>query len=194
MKLKIDKSWTLFLDRDGVINERLPGLYIRDWKDFHFTEGALEAIAGFSKIFGKVIIVTNQQGLGKGLMSLEELQLVHKKMLKTIEAKGGKVDGIYYCPKKSREHPNCRKPDPFMAMQAQKDFPTIDFSRSVMVGDSIADIQFGNSLGMKTVWIEGKEEEKEQLNKLLSEEKIQIDFRFQKLADFYQHINHDYLI
>jgi len=154
--------WTLFLDRDGVINERLPGAYISQWSDFQFTNGAETAIAQFSAFFSRILIVTNQQGIGKGLMSIQQLEVIHGQMQSALLAKGGQIHGIYFCPDLKSKEGHCRKPSPAMALQAQKEFPEISFEHSVMVGDSISDIQFGQRLGMKTVLIDTKEDERAQ--------------------------------
>jgi D-glycero-D-manno-heptose 1,7-bisphosphate phosphatase len=79
--LNIDNSWTLFLDRDGVINNRIIDDYIKDWEDFEFIDRVLEAMQKLSLIFGKILIVTNQQGIGKGLMIENDLNKVHAKMM-----------------------------------------------------------------------------------------------------------------
>lgn len=155
-------QWTLFLDRDGVVNERLPGAYISDWKDFHFTAGALEAIAQFSSLFARIIIVTNQQGIGKGWMTETQLQAIHTRMKQEIVANKGRIDGIYYCPDLATKEDHCRKPRPALALAAQRDFPDIAFPHSIMVGDSISDIEFGQQLGMRTVLINTKFDEQEQ--------------------------------
>lgn len=155
-------NWTLFLDRDGVINERLPGAYISQWSDFEFTPGAVEAIALFSAFFARILIVTNQQGIGKGLMTNQQLEAIHRQMKTVLLAAGGQVHGIYFCPDLKSKEDHCRKPRPAMALQAQKDFPELSFEQSVMVGDSISDIQFGQQLGMKTVLIDTKEDERDQ--------------------------------
>ena len=157
-----DYMWSLFLDRDGVINERIPGAYIKDWNDFQFTPGTLEAFAHFNQIFGRVFIVTNQQGIGKGLMTQDDLSVLHQKMEAAIITHGGRIDGIYTCPDLASQTNNCRKPNPALALQAKADFPDVDFSSSIMVGDSLSDIQFGQKLGMRTVLIDTKEDEREQ--------------------------------
>jgi len=150
----INTSWTIFLDRDGVINKRRVDDYVKSIDELDFLPGALEAIKEFSKIFGRVIVVTNQQGVAKGLMSSEDVHQVHDFLRKQVSAIGGQIDGIYFCPEWAHQVPNCRKPNPSMAHQAQKDFPAIDFSRSIMVGDMPSDIAFGKNLGMITFWIQ----------------------------------------
>ena len=153
---EIDERWTLFLDRDGVINRRLPGAYVRTIDEFEWLPGAAEAIARLNRLFGLTIVVTNQQGIGKGLMGEADLQRVHEHLLGELAAAGGRIDAIYHCPDLASRTPNCRKPAPAMALQAQRDFPPIDFRRAVMVGDSISDMEFGQQLGMRCVLVEGK--------------------------------------
>lgn len=146
-------KWTLFLDRDGVINERLPQQYVCSRDQFHFLPGIPESFPLLTPIFNRIIIVTNQQGIGKGLMTISQLEVIHNFMRSSIRKMGGTIDGIYYCGHKTDEVPNHRKPSPYMAYQAKKDFPEIDFKRSIMVGDQDSDIEFGLNTGMKTVWI-----------------------------------------
>ncbi len=153
LDFEIDHSWTLFLDRDGVINRRRIGDYVKTWEEFEFLPGSLEAIVDFSKWFHVLVVVTNQQGIGKGLMSENDLNSIHKQMVKSIKDAGGRIDKVYHCPNLRSDHAECRKPKPGMGMQAQKDFPSIDFSKSIMVGDSISDMQFGEALGMKNIFI-----------------------------------------
>lgn len=156
----LDSSWTIFLDRDGVINRRIPDSYVKTKEDFVFLPKAKEAIEKLSNNFNRIVVVTNQQGLGKGLMTEDELTLVNEFMISEITKSGGKIDGVYYCSKLSSESPNCRKPNPDLAYMAKNDFPEIDFNKSIIIGDSISDIQFGKKLGMKTILIPTKEEEK----------------------------------
>jgi len=149
----IDKSWTLFLDRDGVINKRIYGGYVQHWEAFEFLPGVPESLAVFSGIFGKIIVVTNQQGIGKGIMNEDQLQSVHRKMFTEVEKAGGRIDAVFHCPDMASMPDNCRKPSPFLALKAQKQFPEIDFSKSIMVGDAESDMVFGKSAGMFTVLV-----------------------------------------
>ncbi len=152
----IDKSWTLFLDRDGVINRRIIDDYVKNPDEFEFLPNVQNAIKICSEFFGRIFIVTNQQGIGKGLMTIEQLEEVHEKLLKGITLAGGRIDQIYFCPELAdSNHPN-RKPEIGMAVHAQKDFPEIDFSKSIMVGDSISDMEFGRKAGMVNVFIAPK--------------------------------------
>lgn len=155
--LQINKDWSLFLDRDGVINRKLEDDYVKHWIEFEFIEGSVDAFKFLKTVFAHIVIVTNQQGIGKKLYRTEDLELIHKNMLYEIAFYGGRVDKVYFSPHlKSENHPS-RKPGIGMALQAKEDFPAIDFSRSIIVGDSISDMEFGRNAGMKTIFIAEKE-------------------------------------
>jgi D-glycero-D-manno-heptose 1,7-bisphosphate phosphatase/D-glycero-alpha-D-manno-heptose 1-phosphate guanylyltransferase len=149
---KIDSRWTLFLDRDGVINVEKDKSYVFHYGEFVFYERGLEALTLLSGRFHRIVVVTNQKGVGKGLMTREALTDIHEKMTAEILAGGGRIDAIYYCDDLSDDHPH-RKPNPGMAFAAQRDLPEIDFSRSVMVGNNISDMEFGRNAGMYTVFL-----------------------------------------
>lgn len=150
---KINKEWTLFLDRDGVINRRLPDDYVKEWNDFVFLPGVLHAISIFTQYFGNIFIVTNQQGIGKGLMTESQLADIHREMLAKIEAHGGKISRIYHCPELRDSGSVFRKPEIGMGMQAKKNFPEVDFKRSMMAGDTLSDLQFAHNLKMLGILI-----------------------------------------
>ena len=164
--LDLSKYNTLFLDRDGVINKRIPGDYIKTVAEFEFLPGVLDAIVQFSQQFKYIIVVTNQAGIGKGQMTLASLHKVHHHMLIEVEKAGGRIDAIYFCPELHDHNPICRKPNTGMAWLAKTNFPDIEFHSSIMVGDSHSDMLFGQRLGMATVLVEGKEEEQEILQKI----------------------------
>jgi D-glycero-D-manno-heptose 1,7-bisphosphate phosphatase len=151
--MSFDKSWTLFLDRDGVINRKRDNDYVKRWEEFEFLPGALEALASLEKVFGHILIVTNQQGIGKGIYTVDDLNEVHRRMMEQIEKAGGRIDRIYFCPGLAKDDPPCRKPNTGMALDAKRDFPSIDLSRSVIVGDSMSDMEMGRNAGMHTVFI-----------------------------------------
>ncbi len=155
----IDTSWTLFLDRDGVINNKIENGYVTKWEDFHFIKGSEKAVVDASHRFGRIIVVTNQQGVSKNLMSAPELEDIHFKMQDKISSLGGKIDSIYACTDLASANKNCRKPAPSMGLKAKEDFTEIEFYKSVMIGDSDSDIEFGKNLGMYTVRI-GADSEK----------------------------------
>ena len=141
------------MDRDGVINKRLQDRYVASWEQFEFNEGVIESIVKFNKFFKYIVVVTNQQGVGKQVMTEETLHDIHKKMLKTIEDAGGRIDKVYYCSGLALDNPKCRKPNTGMADQATLDFVGIDLKNAVMVGDSVCDMGFGINCGMRTVFL-----------------------------------------
>jgi D-glycero-D-manno-heptose 1,7-bisphosphate phosphatase len=152
--LCIGKDWTLFLDRDGVINKKIEGDYVRSWSQFEFIDGAIEGLKILRKIFGRIIVVTNQRGIGLGLMTENDLHKIHENMQKILQENGVFIDKIYYCPHDyQKENCDCRKPKVGLALKAKTDFPEIDFKKSIVLGDSISDIEFGKSLDMITVFI-----------------------------------------
>jgi len=161
-----------------VINLRTPGDYVRSPDAFEPVPGLGEAMRLLADCFGRIVVVTNQAGIGKGLMTEADLVEVHTRMLQLVTAAGGRIDRAYHCPHPPAAGCNCRKPLPGMGHQAQSDFPDIDFAQSWMVGDSASDLDFGRRLGMRMVLIEGKTEEAELLAA------AQPDFRFGSLLDF----------
>lgn len=126
--------------------------YIHTWDEFVFYEGVQAAIAVFAKIFHRIIVITNQKGVGKGVTRLEDLQLIHKNMIADIEAKSGRIDAVYFCPDLDSDSPD-RKPNPGMGLQAARDFPDIDLDKAIMVGNTISDMQFGRNLGVQTIFL-----------------------------------------
>lgn len=141
----INSSWTLFIDRDGVINDEKYLDYINTWDEFKFYEGVKDAFEIFNKKFGIIVMITNQRGVSKGLTKLEDLHLIHKNMVEEIANAGGRIDKIYFCTE--MESPN-RKPNPGMGLQAIKDFPEIDLAKSIMIGNTFSDMKFGRNLGV----------------------------------------------
>lgn len=159
MKLNwnVDSSWTLFIDRDGVINERNFEGYILNKKDFIFKEGVLESSGALFSKFNHVVIVTNQQCVGKGLISIDEVREIHDSMESSLIQNGAKIDLILVAPEIRGSENSTRKPDSHMGLMAQNKFKNIDFKKSIMVGDTDSDIEFGKNLEMKTVLIESTE-------------------------------------
>ena len=143
---------TLFLDRDGVINVLRPHDYVKSWDEFEFTDGAIEALRMLSPLFRHIVVVTNQRGVGKGVMTEEALRTIHRRMIEAVAAGGGRIDAVYYCADRNEDSPN-RKPNTGMALQARRDFPDIDFSKTILVGDSGSDMEFGRRIGARTVLI-----------------------------------------
>jgi histidinol-phosphate phosphatase family protein len=113
----------------------------------------MEAISRFSGVFGRIIVVSNQQGVGKGLMTEQQVSDLHNKMLKEISNQGGRVDAVYFSPHLESSGSVMRKPAVGMALRARKQFPEIHFKQSVIAGDSLSDMVFGKRVGMKTVFL-----------------------------------------
>lgn len=173
---EINRDWSLFLDRDGVINVRPYNDYVKNLSEFIFISGALEAFRIFAGLFGKTLVVTNQQGVGLGLMNQSILDEIHHFLGDQVAKNGGRVDRIYCCTDIKIKDKNCRKPSITMALQAKADFPAIDFSKSVMVGDTSSDIEFGRNAGMFCV--------------LIGDEKTSIepDLQFDSLLSFAKYL------
>lgn len=144
---------TLFLDRDGVINRRIVDGYVTRPADFVLIDGVLEAMALFAKRFDRIFIVTNQQGIGKGLMTEADLEAVHSGLLRQVAEAGGRIDRIYHCPNLKSDHSFMRKPSIGMALRARREFSDVVLHQSVMVGDTASDMLFGRRAGMQTVLV-----------------------------------------
>ena len=172
----INPTWTIFLDRDGVINHEKKEDYIRNSNEFVMYDEVPEAIKILSAIFSTIVIVTNQKGVGRGLMTVADLEGIHNYMTKTIVDNGGRIDKIYYCTDIDNNSPN-RKPQHGMALKAQQDFPHIDFTKSLMVGNKMSDMQFGRNAGMHTVFLATTNPE-------TAFPDAAIDFRFDNLLAF----------
>ena len=172
----IDKSWTLFIDRDGVINHEKKEDYILNWEEFRFYEGVEKAFQKLAGKFGKIIIVSNQRGVGKQLMTEHDLRTIHQNMQNAIEAAGGRIDKIYYCTSTDNKHPD-RKPNPGMAFHAKNYFDSIDLSRSVIIGNKPSDMLFGKNAGIYSVFLATT-------NPDVPFPHPDIDLRFDSLPDF----------
>ncbi len=179
-KLHINHKWTLFLDRDGVINYEKKDDYIRHWNEFQFYPESLVALPILAQKFNKIIITTNQKGIGKGLMTDADLATIHTHMTNQIIAVGGRIDAIYYCSDLDNSSVN-RKPQPGMALQAKKDFPNINLKDAIMVGNRMSDMEFGRNAGMHTVYLATTHPEAP-----FPDNKI--DYRFDNLFQFAQAI------
>ena len=181
IKSEIDKSWTLFLDRDGVINIESVGSYITNWSEFNFHDGALDALRSLGRVFGHVVVVSNQRGVGRGIMSMEALREINTNMRMVVAEHGGRIDKVYSCTASTDDDRN-RKPNTGMGLQAQEDFPVIDFKRCIMVGNSHSDMEFGKRLSMHTVFLTTKHEPVELPNDLIDEQYTSLQAWAKKLV------------
>jgi len=146
---------TVFLDRDGVINQKLPeGEYVSSWDRFTLLPGVPEAIAKLNQAGLRVLVVTNQRGIALGKYTAEAVQEIHQNLQQSLAPFHAKVDGFYFCPHDKKQC-DCRKPLPGLFHQAQADFPEITPESSLIIGDSLSDIEFGANLGLKTIFIAG---------------------------------------
>lgn len=142
-----------FLDRDGVINEDTG--YIGSWSEFILIDGVLDALFILQNANYKLIIVTNQSGIGRGFYSEEQYQILSKKILDFFSSNGIKIAKIYHCPHSPASEQNgisnmceCRKPKPGMLLQAKQDFD-IDMDTSLIIGDKQSDIDAGEAAGVR---------------------------------------------
>jgi histidinol-phosphate phosphatase family protein len=143
----------VFLDRDGVINRKAPPhQYIVRWGEFEFLPHVVEAITDLNRRGFLVIVVSNQRGIARGVLTREKLDEIHARMSKELRGKGAVLDGIYYCPHDYSDNCACRKPRPGMLFEAAKDL-NIDLYQSFIVGDSEDDIAAGKAAGCRTILI-----------------------------------------
>ncbi len=141
----------VFLDRDGVINRRRPD-HVKTWDEFEFLPGVLGALATLRSMNTRVVVVTNQGAVGRGLLSPEDLDRIHTCMLQAIRAAGGHVEAIYTCLHAPGQGCACRKPAPTLFQRASLDLG-IRLSASIMVGDSPTDVEAARAAGCRPVLI-----------------------------------------
>ena len=146
---------TIFLDRDGVLNQKMPeGRWVTSRAEFQVLPGVPEAIGRLNRAGVRVIVVSNQRGIALGRLSDADVNDIHAGFQTILQAQGAHVDAFYYCPH-DKGQCGCRKPLTGMFDQARHDFPAISAATSAMIGDSLPDIEFGRRLGMLTIFIEG---------------------------------------
>jgi D-glycero-D-manno-heptose 1,7-bisphosphate phosphatase len=149
---------TVFLDRDGVINEKAPeGKWITRWEEFKLLPRVPESIRILNDLGAKVLVVTNQRGIALNLCTTEDICDIHQRLSGTLEHHGARLDAFYICPH-DRGQCLCRKPLGGMFEQAQKEFAEVTADSSLMIGDSLSDMEFADRLGMYSIFIEGKKQ------------------------------------
>jgi D-glycero-D-manno-heptose 1,7-bisphosphate phosphatase len=136
----------IFLDRDGVIIENRDN-YVRSLDDIIFYPQALKALAHAAESYYRIIIITNQSAVGRGIITLKQAQDINLKVVSEIEKYGGRVDGVFMCPHSPAAHCVCRKPQPGLFFQAARKF-SIDMNNSIMIGDALTDILAGKAAGV----------------------------------------------
>jgi D-glycero-D-manno-heptose 1,7-bisphosphate phosphatase len=143
----------IFLDRDGVINRRRVD-HVKSWDEFEFLPEALEGLREINRVGAPVVVVTNQSAVGRGLLSEADLGAIHERMLSEVAAAGGRIDAIYACLHTPFDGCDCRKPAPGLIMRATADLG-LRIECSVMVGDSVSDIQAARAAGCTPVLLRG---------------------------------------
>lgn len=146
-----DRPGVVFLDRDGVINENLDG-YVRAWESFRFLPGALDAIARLTSQGWRVVVITNQSGIGRGLLPVETLTDIHRQMCRVVEDHGGRIDNVRFCPHTPDDACACRKPSAGMLRDAAAEF-AIDLRQSYVVGDHLTDAQAALAAGCRPILV-----------------------------------------
>jgi histidinol-phosphate phosphatase family protein len=139
----------IFIDRDGVVIENRPN-YVRSVDDIEFFPEALAAIARVSLSPYKLVIITNQAGIGRGIIPVHVAEQINQRVIAEIEKTGGRIDALFLCPHKPSDGCNCRKPKPGLILQAAQELE-IELDKSIMIGDSLSDVQAGLSAGVQRV-------------------------------------------
>jgi len=140
----------VFLDRDGVINRKPPeGEYVIRWEDFHVLSGVVEGIAQLNQAGFRVVVVTNQRCVARGLITSTHLEKIHHQMSDCLARAGATIDAVYYCPHEMESRCRCRKPAPGMLLDAAREHG-IELSASWMIGDSDIDVDAGKNARCKT--------------------------------------------
>lgn len=137
----------IFLDRDGVLNENRAD-YVRDWSQVRVIPEAIHALAFPALSQYKIVIVTNQSAVGRGLLSLETATDINRRLVDRIYAEGGRVDAVYMCPHSPADECPCRKPKPGLLLQAAAEL-SLDLRCSWMIGDAWSDVQAGQRAGVR---------------------------------------------
>jgi D-glycero-D-manno-heptose 1,7-bisphosphate phosphatase len=143
-------SKAAFLDRDGVINRNAQrGEYVTRWADVHILPGVAAAIVLLNRAGFRVIIVSNQRCVAKGLITTADLEVMHQRMCDELAGAGARIDAIYYCPHETEPACGCRKPAPGMLLAAAREHQ-LNLSEPWMIGDSDIDVAAGKNAGCKT--------------------------------------------
>jgi len=142
---------TIFLDRDGVINENRPD-YVKSWGEFRFLPESREAIARLTKAGHRIVVCTNQAGIASGILSVETVEDIHRRLIDGVAEFGGVIEKVYYCPHGKDENCGCRKPRPGLLLRAHDELG-LDMSDAVFIGDAISDVRAGLAAGIRSILV-----------------------------------------
>jgi D-glycero-D-manno-heptose 1,7-bisphosphate phosphatase len=173
---------TIFLDRDGVINENRAD-YVKSWREFRFLPGAKEAIARLTQAGHRILVCTNQAGIGRGIIPVKTVEEIHYLMRVEIAQAGGRVERVYYCPHTKEANCLCRKPRPGMLLRARDELG-IDMNDAVFIGDAMTDVHAGLEAGVHTMLVLtglGREQLREHAHKV--KEPFQVAMNLEQAAD-----------
>jgi D-glycero-D-manno-heptose 1,7-bisphosphate phosphatase len=148
---------TVLLDRDGVLNQKMPeGRYVTRWEEFRILPGVAHGIARLNHAGLRTVVVSNQRGIALGRYTLADVEAIHAAFQRELAAQGAHIDAFFVCPH-DRGACHCRKPLPGLFEQARKQFPAIDAATSMMIGDSLVDMEFARNLGIASILIDSPE-------------------------------------
>ena len=142
----------IFLDRDGVINRRMVGGYVARWSEFEFLPRAIDGVVALEAFRAPIIVISNQAGVGKGLVTVENLGDMTERFVAAVRERGGRIDAVYYCPHAPSAECACRKPKPGMLLQAASDWG-VDLRSSIFIGDSSSDVAAARAVAAQPVLI-----------------------------------------
>jgi histidinol-phosphate phosphatase family protein len=144
---------TIFLDRDGVINRNRPsGDYVKSWEEFQFLPGARDAITRLTQAGFRLLVITNQACIGKGIVSWDLVQQIHDRMIQEITKSGGLIEAVLCCPHVPDDGCHCRKPSPGLLERAQEEYK-VDLGQAILVGDSVKDVQTAAAVRMPAIMV-----------------------------------------
>lgn len=141
----------IFLDRDGVINRERSD-YVKNWNEFEFLPGALDAIARLTTLRRPIIVVTNQSPIGRGIVTEAQIHQIHQELRINVERAAGRIDAFFLCPHHPDAGCGCRKPKPGLLLQAAEQFQ-LDLKACLFIGDSITDFQAAQAAGCQSILV-----------------------------------------
>jgi len=142
---------TIFIDRDGVVNRNRDD-YVKSWEEFEFLPGSLEALRMLARRGVRVVVVTNQSAVGRGIITMRTVEGIHRRMVAEVEAHGGRIDAVLCCPHAPDDGCQCRKPRPGLLLEAVRRF-RIERTASCFIGDTVSDLKAAHAAGIPFVMV-----------------------------------------